>query len=126
MKLTSVLLSPHYIPIGSSFLNVMKELSAAKFNQDVLQAKGPVVIDFWAEWCGPCKMLMPIVEEIAKSRKDVQFYKMNMDDCGDIGGNMRIMSIPCLIFMKNGKEVNRMVGMQSKEKIINWLDLCSK
>jgi thioredoxin 1 len=104
----------------------MKALLAANFDKEVLQAKGPVVIDFWAEWCGPCKMLMPIVEKIAESKKDIQFYKMNTDDCGDIGGNMRIMSIPCLVFMNNGKEVDRMVGFNSENKIIDWLEQCAK
>lgn len=104
----------------------MNVLSAADFDSKVSKAKGPVVIDFWAEWCGPCKMLMPVVEQVAESKKNIQFYKMNTDDCGDIAGSMRIMSIPCLVFMNNGKEVDRMVGMQSKEKIIDWLDQCSK
>lgn len=104
----------------------MNVLSAADFDSKVLKAKGPVLIDFWAEWCGPCKMLMPVVEQVAESKKNIQFYKMNTDDAGDIAGSMRIMSIPCLIFMNNGKEVDRMVGMQSKEKIIDWLDQCSK
>lgn len=106
------------------FLNIMDALLATNFDEKVLQAKGSVVIDFWAEWCGPCKMLMPIVEQIAKSREDIQFYKMNTDDCGDIAGNMHIMSIPCLIFMNNGKEVARMTGLNAKEKIIDWLDHC--
>jgi thioredoxin 1 len=104
----------------------MKALTSADFDKEVLQAKEPVVIDFWAEWCGPCKMLTPVMEQISESKKGIKFYKMNTDDCGDIAGNMRIMSIPCLIFMNKGKEVDRMVGFNQKEKIIDWLDQCSK
>ena len=64
--------------------------------------------------------------KIAESNKNVQFFKMNTDDCGDIAGNMRIMSIPCLIFMNNGKEVDRLVGFNAESKIVDWLDQCAK
>lgn len=102
----------------------MKALTAADFNEKVLQSKHPSVVDFWAEWCGPCKMMLPVVTEIAEARKDVHFYKMNTDDCGDIAGTFRIMSIPCLVFISHGKEVDRLVGFNSKEKISSWLDQC--
>lgn len=104
----------------------MKVLTEEHFDKEILKAKGPVVVDFWADWCGPCKMLMPTLDEISKERKDIQFYKMDTSCSGDIAGNMQIMSIPCLVFMNNGKEVNRMVGVHSKQKIIEWLEQCLK
>ncbi len=105
---------------------VMQSLHQNDFENKVLQQKGSIVIDFWAEWCGPCKMMLPVVQEVAKKRKDITFYKMNTDDCSEVAGRFRIMSIPCLVFIKDGKEVDRLVGFNSQEKLETWLSQCSK
>jgi len=104
----------------------MKEISAADFNEKVKNSTKLVVIDFWAEWCGPCKMLMPVLKEVAEANKNIHFFKMNTDTCGDIAGQFRVMSIPCLVFMNKGEEKGRLVGFNTKEKIQAWLEQCSK
>lgn len=76
-----------------------------------------VLVDFYAEWCGPCKRLSPIVEEVAKEEEEVKFVKMNIDTCEDIAIEYQVMSIPTLVVMKNGKEANRSVGLIDKEQV---------
>ena len=87
------------------------------FEQEVMQSEKPVLIDFWAGWCGPCMMLGPVVEELAEEVTDVKICKVNVDEQMDLARQFRVVSIPTLIVFKNGQEVKRMVGVTSKEEL---------
>jgi len=91
------------------------EVTDGSFQQEVLQSDKPVVVDFWAEWCGPCKMLSPIVEQIAQGHEDIKFCKLNVDDNPNQAGQFQIMSIPTLIFFKGGESVDKVIGLISKD-----------
>ena len=96
---------------------MIKELNNESFNE-VLDSKNIVLVDFYADWCGPCKMLGPIMEEIAK---EVKVYKVNVDDSGDLARSFGIMSIPCVIAFKDGKEINRSIGLKSKSELLEMV-----
>ena len=100
-----------------SAINVNKN----SFNQEVLNSDKPVLIDFWASWCGPCRMVGPLVEEIAAERSDVKVVKVNVDEEQELAMQFQVMSIPTLVVMKNGKIVNRAVGARPKAQIIAML-----
>lgn len=91
------------------------------FEAEVLQASETVLVDFWASWCGPCKMLSPLVDQIAEERSDIKVCKLNVDEQQDIAVKYKVMSIPTLIVFKNGEEANRSVGVQPKENILAML-----
>ncbi|MDD5084922.1 MAG: thioredoxin [Candidatus Omnitrophica bacterium] len=92
-------------------------LTEENFNE-AIKAKEPVIIDFWAEWCGPCKKVAPLVDEIAKKYTgQIKVYKLNVDNAQDTASHYQVMSIPTLIFMKNGEEVDRIVGAVSRNAI---------
>lgn len=93
------------------------EVTSENFEKEVLESEKTVLVDFYAEWCGPCKRLSPIVEEVAKEEEEVKFIKMNIDNCEDIAIEYQVMSIPTLVVMKNGKEANRSVGLIDKEQV---------
>lgn len=96
-------------------------LNKENFEQEVLKSDKTVLVDFWATWCGPCQMIAPVVEDIAKEGK-VKVGKVNVDDEQELAINYGVMSIPTLIFFKNGKPVKEVVGFHSKselEEIIN-------
>lgn len=95
-----------------------KIINKEEFNKQVIDSKETVLVDFYADWCGPCKMLSPIMDEISK---DVTVYKVNTDDEEELSREYGIMSIPCVIAFKDGKEVNRSIGLKSKEDILSMI-----
>ena len=100
-----------------------KELTAAIFETAVNQTTKPVLVDFWAEWCGPCRALSPIVEEAAGEMSDrIDVYKCNVDEEGELAQRFSIMSIPTLILFKNGQIAHKMVGSMPKARLISEIE----
>ena len=98
------------------------ELTESGFEQDVIKSATPVLVDMWAAWCGPCRMIAPMVEELAGTyHGKVTFGKLNVDDHPQIAAQYRIMNIPTLLLFKGGQEVDRIVGVQSKEELVRRL-----
>lgn len=91
------------------------------FRNEVLDSEKPVLLDFWAPWCGPCRMVSPIVDEIAAERNDIKVGKVNVDEQPELAGQFGVMSIPTLVVMKGGKVVNQMVGARPKAQILAML-----
>ena len=99
------------------------ELTKDNFEQEVLACKVPVLIDFWASWCGPCMMQGPVIDEVAKEMGDkVKVCKVNVDEQAALALEYRIASIPTLVFMKYGIFQERMIGLQQKSTIVNYLN----
>ena len=94
---------------------MVKEINSENFNQEI--SKGKVLVDIWAPWCGPCRIISPIVDELSNEIKDVKFVKLNVDESPDIASQYEVMGIPTLIMFKDGKEIRRIVGLRSKEEI---------
>ena len=88
------------------------------FNEEILKSDKPVLIDFWAPWCGPCRMVVPIVEEIAEEHPEYKICKGNVDDEAELAAEFGIMSIPTLVVIKNGKVVNQAIGARNKKQIL--------
>ncbi|MCD8196773.1 MAG: thioredoxin [Lachnospiraceae bacterium] len=91
------------------------------FQNEVMDSDKPVLLDFWASWCGPCRMVVPIVEEIAEERPDIKVDKVNVDEQPELARQFRVMSIPTLVVMKNGKIVNQATGARPKQQILDML-----
>ncbi len=101
-------------------MNTIK-ITADNFEQEVLNSNKPVLLDFWAAWCGPCKMISPIVDEIASEVTDTKVGKINIDEQPELASAFGIMSIPTLAVIKNGKVINKMVGVRPKASILKML-----
>ena len=93
------------------------DLTKENFQAEITKSDKPVLADFWAVWCGPCQMMAPILHELETEMPDVQIGKVNVDEQMDLARQFRVVSIPTLIIFKNGQEVQRMVGVTSKEEL---------
>lgn len=93
------------------------DLTKENFQAEITKSDKPVLVDFWAVWCGPCQMMAPILHELEAEIPDVQIGKVNVDEQMDLARQFRVVSIPTLIILKNGQEVQRMVGVTSKEEL---------
>ncbi len=91
------------------------------FQKEVIQSDKPVLLDFWASWCGPCRMLSPVVDEIARERTDIKVGKVNVDDERELAGAFEVMSIPTLVVVSGGKVVSSSVGVRPKRQILDML-----
>jgi thioredoxin 1 len=102
-----------------SVITITKE----NFESEVLKSDKPVLLDFWAAWCGPCRMVSPVVDEIAGEVTDAKVGKINVDEQPELASSFRVMSIPTLAVMKDGKVVNTAVGARSKNDILSMLNV---
>ena len=100
-----------------SAININKN----NFQSEVMNSEKPVLLDFWAPWCGPCRMVVPIVEEIARERKDIKVGKVNVDEQPELASQFGVMSIPTLVVMKDGKIINQAMGAKPKKAILGML-----
>ncbi|WP_448921534.1 thioredoxin [Eubacterium sp.] len=97
------------------------EVTAQNFDEEVLNYKGKVLVDFWAEWCGPCMMLGPVIEEVSEEVDDVKFCKVNCDEARDVALQFGIMTIPNLIVFENGEQINQSIGYIEKEDVLKLI-----
>lgn len=97
------------------------EVTAQNFDEEVLNYKGKVLVDFWAEWCGPCMMLSPIVEEVSDELDDVKFCKVNCDEARDLALEYGIMTIPNLLLFENGELKNQSIGYIEKDELVEFV-----
>lgn len=98
-------------------LHITKE----SFEQEVLQADKPVLVDFWASWCGPCRMLLPVIEELADEVTTAKICKINVDEQPELAAQFKVMTIPTLILFKNGKVAETSIGVKSKSAVLDML-----
>lgn len=99
----------------------IQHINSADFEEKVLKRSGVTLVDFYADWCGPCQMLAPVMEEIADERGDILVGKINVDECRDLAKQYRVMSIPALMVFKDGELVSRSTGFQAKDEILAML-----
>jgi len=101
----------------------MITLTKENFEAEVIKSKAPVIVDFWAEWCGPCKMLSPIVDEIDREYSGkIKICKLDVDSCPEIAAKYSVFSIPTMIIFKNGAPMDKLVGMQSKKVLMEKIE----
>ena len=101
-------------------MSVLK-ITSENFESEVINSKEPVMIDFFANWCGPCKMMSPVIDEIAEELQNIKVGKINVDENQELTMKYDVMSIPTIVIIKDGKEIKRFVGVQDKENLIKDL-----
>jgi thioredoxin 1 len=100
-----------------------QEIKDSDFEQKVTNSTEPVLIDFWAEWCGPCKMLSPVIDQLSEEMKDkVKIVKMKIDENPETPSSLGVRSIPTLMLFKDGKQISSKVGVHPKNKLKEWID----
>ena len=97
-------------------------ITSANFKSEVLESDKPVIVDFWATWCGPCRMLGPVVEELAEEHPEIKVCKVNVDDEPDLAQEYGVMSIPFIVSFKNGQVYKSSIGVQPKEALLSLID----
>lgn len=97
---------------------MLTKLNNNNFQNEIIENAGMALVDFYADWCGPCKMLSPIIDEIAEERTNITVGKVNVDECNSLAAKYNVMSIPTMIIFKNGKEQARLIGLRPKEEIL--------
>ncbi len=102
---------------------MVKKINNSEFENEVLNGKGIALVDLFADWCGPCQMIAPIIEEISNEKTDVSFFKVNVDDTPEVAIKYGVSSIPTLLVFKDGELVNKAVGAYPKEAIIKLLEV---
>ncbi|MBR5569285.1 MAG: thioredoxin [Oscillospiraceae bacterium] len=100
---------------------MLMKLNVENFEKEVLQAQGLALVDFYADWCGPCKMVAPVLEEIAQEREDVLIGKINVDESGILAAKYQVVNIPTMILFKDGKEQGRIIGFRPKDDILQFI-----
>ena len=100
---------------------MLKKLNVENFEKEVLKAQGLALVDFYADWCGPCKMVAPVLEEIAQEREDVLIGKINVDESGILAAKYQVVNIPTMILFKDGKEQGRIIGFRPKNDILQFI-----
>lgn len=98
-------------------LTITKE----NFNEEIMASDKPVLLDFWASWCGPCRVVGPVIDEIASERPDIKVGKINVDEQRDLAAQFQVMSIPTLVVIKDGEVVNRSAGARPKKQILEMI-----
>lgn len=96
-------------------------INKANFSEEVVHSDRPVLLDFWAPWCGPCRMIHPVLDEIARERSDVKVGRVNVDEQPELAGRFGVLSIPMLVVIKDGKITNQAVGARPKSQILAML-----
>ena len=102
---------------------MVKKINSSEFQSEVLNSDGVALVDLFADWCMPCQMIAPIIEEISNEKVDVKFFKINVDETPEVAIKYGVSSIPTLLIFKNGELVNKAVGAYPKEKIVTLLEL---
>lgn len=102
---------------------MVKKINNNEFMNDVLSSKGVVLVDLFADWCMPCQMLAPIIEEISNEKSEIKFFKINVDETPEVAIKYGVSSIPTLLIFKDGELVNKAVGVYPKEKIVDLLEI---
>ena len=97
------------------------EINSQNFEQEVLNSKKTVILDFWATWCGPCQMIAPIIKEVASENPDITVGKIDVDECPELASKFGIVSIPTIVAIKDGKETQRIVGFRPKADILKLI-----